>query len=503
MKKLVSVGILSAVLSAGGQPKNVLLIIADDVGIDSLAAFNEHPSASLPPTPTIDSFQSSGITFTRFYAYSTCSPTRASIMTGRYAFRTGVYTPDDNTLTENEFTLPEALVASEVISNRLAHIGKWHLGEDADSPNTIGGWPHFSGSLGGGLRNYRDWVKVVDGVTTSNYTTYATTDNVNDASDWIDAQGTNSWFLWLAFNAAHTPFHKPPISLHDYDYLPIPVDNTDQRSYFEAMVQSMDTEISRLLTHVNLSETTVIFMGDNGTTQSVIQPPFASNHSKGSIYEGGIRVPLLVCGAAVGNELQNTVYDGPIHSVDLYATILELFGVDMESVVPGELVYDAHSFAGVLRGEAYTRDPGDLMIHNETFSTGRSIVEGDYKLIDFDSGSTEFYNVMLDLPETNNLLNGVLSPTEEALYAGMTNKIASYFNEPRIYSCYMDGDGKFNVEIGWFADASFTLYRSDNLVSNIWTSVAAQEFEDNGEAALILRDPSPPSTNAFYSVSAP
>ena len=503
MKAWVVLGMLFAVLSAGGQQNNVLLIIADDLGIDSLSAFNDDLSASLPPTPTIDSFQSAGITFTRFYAYSTCSPTRASILTGRYAFRTGVYTPTGNMLAENEFTLPDALIASGVISNRLAHIGKWHLGNDADAPNTIGGWPHFSGSLGGGLPNYRNWVKVVDGVTTSNYTTYATTDNVNDAADWIDAQGTNSWFLWVAFNAPHTPFHKPPVSLHDYDDLPVPVDSSDRRSYFEAMVQAMDTEIGRLLTHVDLSETTVIFMGDNGTTQQVVQPPFASNHAKGSIYEGGIRVPLLICGAAVSNGLENTVYDGPVHSVDLYATILDLFGVEMGSVVPEELVYDSQSFAGVLRGAVYARDPGDLMVHNETFSTGRSLVDGDYKLIEFDSGSTEFYNVALDLPETNNLLDGVLSPAEETIYEGMTNRLSTYYNEPRIYSWYMDGDDKFNVEIGWFADATFTLHRTGNLVSNVWTSVAGQEFEDNGEAILILRDPSPPSSNAFYYVTTP
>jgi arylsulfatase B len=503
MKKWFILVITSLGLTVQAQQTNVLLIIADDVGIDSLASFNDDPSASLPPTPTIDNIQSNGITFTRFYSYSTCSPTRAAIMTGRYAFRTGVLSPEEkNELQLNDFTLPEALIASGVISNRMACIGKWHLGSDPDSPNIRGGWPHFSGTLGGALRNYRNWTKTVDGVSSTN-TTYATTDNVNDAADWIDAQGTNSWFLWLAFNAGHTPFHKPPPALHDYNDLAIPVDTAESRLYFEAMVQAMDTEMERLLTHVDLSKTTVIFLGDNGTTSSVLQPPFSTTHGKGSIYEGGIRVPLLIYGAAVSNGLENSVYDGLLHSTDLYSTILDLFGVEPEAVVPEELVLDSRSFAAVLRGEAYGRDPAVVMVDNDFgTSPARSIAEGEYKFIEYESGTHEFYNVTLDLPESNNLLSGTLSPTEQAAYESLTNKLETYINVPQLYSSYMDGNGKFNVEIGWFDNEGFTLYRAENLISNNWTSVAGQEFEDDGAAALILRDPAPPASNAFYRVEA-
>jgi arylsulfatase A-like enzyme len=509
--KATALALFMTCLPIFASQTNVLLIIADDLGMDSLSAFNSYtnsmPAPSFPPTPTIDNIQANGITFSRFYSYSTCSPTRAAIMTGRYSFRTGVTapTPGSFTLQANEFTLPEALIESGVISNRLASIGKWHLGADADSPNDIGGWPHYSGSLGGGVSDFYSWPKTVNGSTTQNYSTYATTDNVNDSIAWIDQQSTNSWFLWLAFNAAHTPHHRPPNDLHDYDGISLggTQSENNSRPHFEAMVQAMDTEMARLLTNVNLSVTTVIFMGDNGTLRGVVQPPFANTHGKGSIYEGGIRVPLLICGAAVSNGLAGTTYDGLLHSTDLYATILELFGASAKELVPEELVLDSRSFAGVLRGEVYARNPSDIMVQNETGSTGRGITQGDYKYIAFDSGTEEFYNVILDLPEETNLLSGVLTASEQTALDNLQEKLITYTNYPHVYSTYMDSTKKFNVEICWFDNDGFTLWRTGNLVSNNWTSVAGQEFVDNGEAALILRDPTPPTSNAFYRVTTP
>jgi arylsulfatase A-like enzyme len=480
------------------QQTNVLLIIADDLGIDSLAAFNDDPAASLWKTPTIDNIQSNGITFTRYYAYSTCSPTRGSMMTGRYAFRTGVLSPNSgyHDLQLNDYTLPEALLDSGVISNRLAHVGKWHLGSDADAPNVNGGWPHFSGGLGGGVGDYYNWSKVVNGVTT-NTTVYATTENVNDAVEWIGQQGTNSWFLWLAFNAPHTPFHRPPNALHTKSG---PLNN---RGKYEAMVEAVDTEMARLLSAVDLTDTTVIFMGDNGTPGNVLQPPLSAGHGKGSIYDGGIRVPLLVYGAAVSNGLEGTTYDGVVHSVDMYATILDLFDIVADDIVPEELVLDSRSFAGVLRGESYQRTPSDIMALNalnEPYE--RAIVAGDYKYIDFGNGTQEFYNVASELVETNNLLDGALSPIEQTAYESLTNKLETYINVPHCYSTYMT-NGTFNVEIGWFDNEGFTLCRTDDLVSNNWNIVAGQEFENNGTAALILRDTAPPASNAFYRVTTP
>lgn len=310
-------------------------------------------------------------------------------------------------------------------------------------------------------------------------------------------QGTNSWFLWVAFNAPHTPLHRPPNDLHTY------TGPLDRREKYEAMVEAMDTEMDRLLDEVDLSETTVIFLGDNGTPGGVLQPPLPAGHGKGSIYDGGIRVPLLVAGAAVSNGLEGTSYNGVVHSVDMYSTILELFGVAAADVVPEELVLDSRSFAAVLRGETYVRDVAEVTSLNALDGVyERAIVEGDYKFIDFGTGTQAFYNVEAELAETNNLLDGALSPTEQTTYESLANKLETYTNVPHCYSAYM-ADGKFNVEVGWFNNNGFTLHRTDNLVSNTWTSVAGQEFEDNGSAALILRDPAPPTSNAYYRVTAP
>ena len=133
----------------------------------------------------------------------------------------------------------------------------------------------------------------------------------------------------------------------------------------------------------------------------------------------------------------------------------------------------------------------------------RAAIEGDYKFIDFGNGTQEFYNVVLDLPEANNLLDGVLSTNELAAYESLTNKLETYINVPQLHSTAMDGDGKFNIEVGWFDNEGFSLYRTENLVSNDWTLVVGTEFENNGSAALILRDPAPPATNAYYRVTTP
>ncbi|MDA7915639.1 sulfatase-like hydrolase/transferase [Verrucomicrobia bacterium] len=498
---VVLIALFSQTVAAA--PNNVLLIIADDLGSDSLSGFNDDESASFAMTPTINSLQAQGISFTRYYAYSTCSPTRASILTGRYSFRTGVLAPEVNTLRSNEFTLPEALIASGVIETRMANIGKWHLGSQASSPNNIGGWPHFAGALGGGISDYYSWPKVVNGVTTSAHNVYATTDNVNDSITWIDEQGGLPWFLWLSFNAPHTPLHWPPNELHDFDGISDDGANSSRRHY-EAMVQAMDTEIARLLSNVNLAETTVIFMGDNGTLGGVVQPPFPSTHSKGSVYEGGIRVPMIIAGAAVDSSLVGTSYDGLLHSCDLYATILELFETSAEAMVPEEVVLDSRSFLPVLSGQDHARSPAEIMVRNESGAVfGRGITEGNFKYILFDDGREEFYDVDADLPEATDLLLGALSTGEQTAFDALKERLAEYVNVPHAYGSGIDGSGDFNVELGWFANEGFTLWYRELVGSGSWTAVSDQEFDDDGGQVLILRDPTPPNGNAFYRVSSP
>ncbi len=482
---------------------NLIVLIADDLGRDSLGIYNSNPTASIPPTPTLDSMAAGGISFERFYTMPVCSPTRACIMTGRFGFRNGVLEAivgNTPVLEPNEFTLPEALLASGVTGSRLKQIGKWHLGDGLTAPNDIGGWPDFSGAISGALGDYFSWPKVVNGVQSTS-TTYATTDNVNDAISFVQGQGEDPWFLWVAFNAPHTPFHKPPNDLHSYDSLPgtqVDID-ANPRDYYEAMVEALDTEIGRLMGVVDLADTTVIFLGDNGTPRNVIQNPFGPSHSKGSLYEGGVNTPLIIRGAAVANP--GTVSTDVIHCVDLYATILELFGVAPTSVIPTGFPTDSQSFLPLITGETFS--PARLTVLSEITGSGRCAVEGNYKLISFVSGAEEMYDISASLRENSDLLNGTLGATELAAYSSLRAQLDAFVNLPDIVSVSGDPSDHFDLSMSWFSGAAFTLFRSPDLTDESWTEVTDAELIDEGGQTIILRDPDPPADKAFYRATAP
>ena len=485
---------------------NVILLIADDLGRDSLGIYNSNAMASIPPTPNLNSMAAGGIRFERFYAMPVCSPTRACIMTGRYGFRHGVLEAiagSSTVLAPNEFTLPEALLASGVVGSRLKQVGKWHLGSGLDVPNTIGGWPQFSGPITGEITNYFSWPKVVNGVQSTS-TTYATTDNINDAISFIQGQGADPWFLWVAFNAPHTPYHKPPADLHSYDSLPgTQADiNANPRDYYEAMVEALDTEIGRLMGVVDLSDTTVIFLGDNGTPGGVIQRPFPANHAKGSLYEGGVNTPLIIRGAAVANP--GTVNSDVIHCADLYSTILELFGVAPASVIPSGFPTDSQSFLPLITGAAngFSR-PATISETAAGSNPGRCAVEGNYKLISFDAGGEEMYDVSASLRETTNLLAGTLDADQLNAYNSLRAQLDALVNLPNIVSVSGGPSDNFDLSMSWFSGAAFTLFRSPDLSEASWAEVTDAELIDGGGQTVILRDPNPPADKAFYRATAP
>ena len=395
------------------------------------------------------------------------------------------------------------MLASGVTGSRLKHIGKWHLGDGLTAPNDIGGWPDFSGTISGGLPNYSSWPKVVNGVQSTS-TNYATTDNVDDAISFVQAQGDDPWFLWVAFNAPHTPFHKPPNDLHSYDSLPGTQLDIDEnpRSYYEAMVEALDTEIGRLMGVVDLSDTTVIFLGDNGTPSSVVQNPFGRTHAKGSLYEGGVNTPLIIRGAAVANPA--SVNSDVIHCVDLYATILELFGVSLASVIPTDFPSDSQSFLPLITGETFS--PARSVALSEiggTARAGRCAVEGIYKLIAFDSGTEEMYDISASLRENSDLLEGALTATELSAYNSLRAQLDALVNLPNIVAVSADLPNNLDLSMSWFNGAAFTLFRSPDLTEESWTEVTDAELIDDGGKTIILRDPNPPADKAFYRATAP
>ena len=190
--------------------RNILVIVADDLGTDILAPYGQLTDQAL--TPTINELAETGIVFNNFWATPTCSPTRAAALTGKHGRKTGVLEPGDAIL-PSETVLHQHLRAAPTTSHyQNALIGKWHLGSRTSLPWTMG-VDYFAGILSGAVDDYFDWTLTTNGIDTAE-STYITTDLTNRAIDWIDNQG-GPWFLWLAYNAPHTPFHLPPTALHN------------------------------------------------------------------------------------------------------------------------------------------------------------------------------------------------------------------------------------------------------------------------------------------------
>ncbi|MFT5286285.1 MAG: arylsulfatase B [Planctomycetota bacterium] len=316
--------------STNTQQKNILLLVLDDLGVDSIGAYGV--GADLPNTPNIDAVAQQGIRFSNVWSNPVCSPTRSSIQTGRYSFKTGIgytVTSYSQALSTTEVALPKMLQLAG-LNYSTAAFGKWHLGNSTNgglqSPN-LAGYDHYSGALINihPPQTYFSWRKTVDGVN-SPQSGYLTSDTVDDARDWING-AQEPWLAHVAFHSAHSPFHAPPSALHSVDLSDAGGPATNPRPYWKAMVESMDTEIGRLLTSINYddSDTVLFILGDNGTDQRVIVPPFKPSHGKGTAYEGGVNIPFIVAGAGVA---QGAISKGLINTTDIFATVAELAGAN-------------------------------------------------------------------------------------------------------------------------------------------------------------------------------
>ncbi len=440
-----------AVLPALGAQRNVLLIIADDYGIDSSSLYNTSPGAVLPPTPNINALKAGGVMFRSCYALPTCSPSRATMLTGRHPFRHGVttaVTADDGQLMAGEFTLPRAFAANPALGYATASLGKWHLTVGPtttiqNDPANVAGWPHYAGSLSGafGTGTYTSWTKTINGVTgpTNGTTTYATTDTTDDAVAWIAARGAAPWFLWLGYNAPHSPFHKPPNNLHTYDTtvagwatLSIPA---NQRTHYNAAVEALDTEIGRLLASMTpavRANTMVIFVGDNGTPNQVIQTPFGTGHAKDTLYEGGVRVPLIVSGPDV--VAPNRESAALVNVADLYSTILELAGINVATTQPATKPLDAKSLLPILQNQpdttryGYAEQSGSALAAAASGKATRDAA--GYRLLRFNDSHEELYFLPTDPNEQVNLLPGPLNGAQQAAYDVLSAQLTAAVSAP-------------------------------------------------------------------------
>lgn len=436
-----------AAVSAAAQTNNILLLIADDLGADSFDLCNStNTGAHLPPTPNLDKLAQRGVLFTHFYARPSCSQSRACIFTGRNSFRTGVGVAiSGNTnmtpvLRPTEYTLAKAFTTNAP-NFALASFGKWHLGAQTDinSPLTTGGWTNFAGYYGPMVQDYFNWTKWVNG-TSSVVTDYSTSVQVNDALAFIQSQGTNLWFVWLAFNAPHAPLHKPPVDLApDYAYLPgtQPDIAANPRPYYEAMVQALDSEIGRLLASVPTNKTDIIFLGDNGTPVNVQQPPYkvpsvpattnGTGHGKFTMYEGGTRTPLFITGPDVVNGGRTN--ESLVNEVDIFQTIQELAGINVAATLPAGVIIDSHSLMPALKADVLLTNDNYLLeeqFNEHTSSDGIALRNSQFKIIHFYSHTEEMYDLSNDPYEYTNLLSGALTANAQANYNALKLHSAPY-----------------------------------------------------------------------------
>ncbi|MEX0274746.1 MAG: sulfatase-like hydrolase/transferase [Flavobacteriaceae bacterium] len=378
------------------DPPNILLIIADDMGLDASPGYTI--GSIKPHMPNLQDIIDSGITFNNVWSYPTCTPTRASILTGKYGFRTNVTKVGDE-LSTSETSIQKFL--DEHTANTYSHavIGKWHLSSDPGHPTNLG-VGHYAGIMGGGVPSYSNWPLTENNVSSTS-TEYATTKLTDLAMEWMGNQ-TKPWFLWLAYNAAHTPFHLPPENLHHQGALP-----TDEASinanpipYYMAMLEAMDSEMGRLLRAMDPDErdnTIIIFIGDNGSPNQVAQE-YNDRRVKGSIYQGGINIPMIISGKGV--ERQNEKEDALISTTDLFATIADLGGAGTTEI------NDSKSFKRLLTdSNIHLREYVYSEMGLDSGGTDYAIRNATHKYIVFGDGTEALYNLSENPLERPNLLS--------------------------------------------------------------------------------------------------
>ena len=390
---------------SSNESPNILLLIADDMGLDASPGYD---IGDLKPNmPNFQSMISSGIIFDNVWSYPTCTPTRASMLTGTYGLRTNVLKVGDE-LATSETALQAYIDLNSPKEYTTALVGKWHLSRDINQPTAMG-IDYFAGILNGGIQDYYNWDLVENG-TTNTSTVYATTKLTDLAIDWVGNQ-TQPWFLWLAYNAPHTPFHLPPTDLHSQGSLP-----TDQASidanplpYYLAAIEAMDTEIGRFLSSISQEErenTLIIFIGDNGTPNQVRQE-YANRRVKGTVYQGGVNVPMVVSGATVNriNQRENAL----IGTTDLFATIADIAGAG------GSEVNDSSSFKGLFdTNEIEDREFVYTEIEQDSGDSDYTIRDETHKYIRFANGTEALYELRSDPFEVTNLLSENELPLSDA-----------------------------------------------------------------------------------------
>ena len=334
---------LSLVRGDEGQP-NLVVFVSDDMGWQDVGYHGGNGE-----TPVIDQLVKEGVELDRFYVWPICSPTRAALMTGRSPLRFGIVGPigRDGSVPEDELFLPEVMKS---VGYQTWMIGKWHLGDRADSIPKARGFDHFYGFLGGSVDYYShqrgrnlDWQRNGKVVREEGYSTQLFG---NEAVRLLKERNREKpFFLYLPFNAPHSPAQAPEKLIEKYRAKGM----TDREAPRAAAIEAMDQEMGRVLKVLDeeglKEETLVMFFCDNGggargrgrTGENFLLG------GKGQISEGGVRVPAVIRWPGkieAGSKCERIV---SVH--DLLPTLTEALGIEFEAkkALDGQRMWSAIS----------------------------------------------------------------------------------------------------------------------------------------------------------------
>ncbi|MCB9208920.1 MAG: sulfatase [Ignavibacteriales bacterium] len=410
--------------STNDNRPNIVLILIDDLGWNDIGFMG----SKFYETPNIDKLASNGMTFTNAYVTApNCAPSRASLLTGQYTPRHHIYTvgtsergkselrklippPNQTVLDTSKITIAEILQDK---GYSTISIGKWHLGEDPDSgPEQQGFDINIGGNKSGHPSTYFSPFQN-DQLRNKKENEYLT-DRLNDeAVNFIEGNKDNPFFLYLSHYAVHTPIQAKKELIEKYDKKE--KGEYHNNSTYAAMIQSVDEGVGKIvntLDRLNLiNNTIIIFLSDNGGFGGI-----TSMHplrgSKGMLYEGGIKVPMII--SWPGKITANSVSNENVISLDIFPTLTDI----INSKNPKDQVIDGISLTPILFEEkdidreaifwhfpAYLE--GNYEGARDTFFRTRpcaALKVGDWKLIHFfENNDYELYNLKDDVGESQNL----------------------------------------------------------------------------------------------------
>jgi arylsulfatase A-like enzyme len=433
-----------APLRAADRPPNIIFVLADDLGWTDLACFGSR----YYETPNIDRLAAQGTRLTNHHHCQNCAPTRSALLSGQYGARTGTYTvgaigrfewqtrplrPVDNV---TELSLERDTFANQLrkAGYATAMFGKWHLGNDPEHHPAKRGFDEAIESSG------RHFNFETDPPTPHPKDQYLADFLTHRAVDFIERNQARPFLLYLPHFGVHSPFEAKPDLIARFKDKPAAGGHRDPT--YAAMIASVDQSVGRLsakLAELGLAENTVfIFASDNGGVGGYGRPDglireagAAKTHAggvtdnaplrsgKGSLYEGGVRVPFIV--RWPGKIAAGATLDTPTVHVDLFPTLLELAGapkprqtLDGESLVPLLL----GKATGLRRDAIFQHFPGYLGSGPGLWrTTPVSVVQmGDWKLMEYlEDGHLELYDLKADLGETRNLATAEPAKAKELL----------------------------------------------------------------------------------------